>query len=351
VRLPKAMELVGVLREIRLDDIRAEAEHDPLIVVAGSLQADAYEVFSALDGDGYGGGIIRLAKGDLSSGPNRELLRRADLVIYVWNERVHIAESEQYLARDLAVADQRLLIVRIKHPGEAILGDDSLLPARLNSVRTISLFPPEGGIWNRRLFGEGAKTLETRQLAMARCLPHFREVVSDQLIFKTSRANAEFALLSSIPTFVPVVGSFVSAGADFLVLTKNQLVLLYKLAAVHGRDLDSKVQIYGEMLPVVGTGLVWRTIARELMALLPDAIGVVPKTTIAYAGTFAIGKAAEYYYANDMKPHKEIFQMFYRQALEQAKSMPVLSRKPKEAPALDVPAAGSRRRILSLPGR
>ncbi|MCL5958504.1 MAG: hypothetical protein M1358_04165 [Chloroflexi bacterium] len=140
----------------------------------------------------------------------------------------------------------------------------------------------------KRLFPEVVRMLDDHQLALARFLPHFREVVSERVIGKTSRANAEFALLSNIPAAIPVLGNLVAAGADFIVLTKNQLVMLYKLAAIYGRNLDSKMQIYTEMIPVVGSAFLWRTIARELADLLPPVIGAIPKTTIAYSGTLRI---------------------------------------------------------------
>jgi uncharacterized protein (DUF697 family) len=147
-------------------------------------------------------------------------------------------------------------------------------------------------------------------------LPIFRAAAAKQLIDETSLANAQFSLVSNIPTLLPIIGSIAAAGADFIVLTKNQVILLYKLAAVYGRDLQDQRSILQEVLPVVGAGLVWRTLAREATSLLPFAAGTIPKLAIAYAGTVAIGRAAEFYYRTGLRPSKEQRDQFLRQAIE-----------------------------------
>ena len=107
-----------------------------------------------------------------------------------------------------------------------------------------------------------------------------------QGITETATVNGEFALVSNIPSIVPLIGTAFTVGADFIVLTKNQLMLIFKLAAVNGRDLDHRWRIYSEMIPVVGAGFAWRTVAREVVTLLPLAIGTIPKVAIAFAGTW-----------------------------------------------------------------
>ena len=95
-----------------------------------------------------------------------------------------------------------------------------------------------------------------RATAFGRSLPAFRAAAVKQLIDETSAANAQFSLVSNIPAMLPVIGNIAAAGADFIVLTKNQVMMLYKLAAVHGRDLHNQRGILQEVLPVVGAGLV-----------------------------------------------------------------------------------------------
>ena len=135
-----------------------------------------------------------------------------------------------------------------------------------------------------------------RSVAFGRYLETMREAATAEIVADTSRVNAQFAALSNIPAIIPVIGNMFAAGADFLVLTKNQLMMMYRLAAIYDRDLDDRWQIYTELTPIVGAGFLWRTTARQASAMLPFALGAVPKVAIAYAGTYSIGQAARLYY-------------------------------------------------------
>ncbi|HUY99967.1 MAG TPA: hypothetical protein VMU89_06435 [Thermomicrobiaceae bacterium] len=168
-----------------------------------------------------------------------------------------------------------------------------------------------------------ADVADERALAIGRHIDAMREATAAQVVSETSMVNGQFAFLSNIPTVLPVIGNLVAVGADFLVLTKNQLMMIYKLAAVYERDLDDRWRIYAEMLPVVGGGLVWRTVAREVAGLLPLAIGTVPKVGIAYAGTYATGRAAVLYYARGARVTREQMRGLYAEALDRLRRNPL----------------------------
>ncbi len=170
-----------------------------------------------------------------------------------------------------------------------------------------------------------------RAVALGRFLPAFRDAAIKQVNDETSMANAQFSLISNVPTVIPILGSIATVGADFFILTKNQLLLIFKIAAIHGEDLHDSQRIFREMVPVVGAGFFWRTIAREAAALVPFMGGAVPKVAIAYTGTMAIGKAADYYYAEGTKPSKETMKGFYQQAMESlSRRQLLLKRNSKE---------------------
>jgi uncharacterized protein (DUF697 family) len=86
---------------------------------------------------------------------------------------------------------------------------------------------------------------------------------------------------------VPVLNIPLNA-ADMLVLSKNQALLVYKLALAFGAPADFQAQMK-EVLPVIGSGFLWRQVARQLVGLIPG-FGIVPKVAVAYAGTYATGK-------------------------------------------------------------
>jgi uncharacterized protein (DUF697 family) len=139
-------------------------------------------------------------------------------------------------------------------------------------------------------------------LSAGRRHPLLREPVAEHLIRDTSRVNAQFAALSSLPANIPLLGGLVGDMADMLVLTKNQLLLLFKLAGLYGRDLQLGRQLIIEVMPVVGGAFVWRSTARALVGLLPSLLGLLPKTVVAYTGTYLVGQSARYYYRFGRKP-------------------------------------------------
>jgi len=163
----------------------------------------------------------------------------------------------------------------------------------------------------RALISEG---LGDRAMAFARSYPVFRPAVIARLISETSIANAEFSFVANIPSLIPVIGGAMTLGADMIVLTKNQMMMVYKIAASSDRPLDNQNAIFREMIPVIGQGLIWRTVAREATSFLPFAAGTIPKIAISFTGTYALGRAADYYYRVGKKPTRLQREDFYRQA-------------------------------------
>jgi uncharacterized protein (DUF697 family) len=82
-------------------------------------------------------------------------------------------------------------------------------------------------------------------------------------------------------------------GADFPVLTLNQLRMVFRIAAAHGEQIDR--ERIPEILAVVGAGLGFRTVAREALGFVPG-LGWAIKGGVAYVGTKALGKAATAYF-------------------------------------------------------
>lgn len=127
------------------------------------------------------------------------------------------------------------------------------------------------------------------QLAAARRLPGLRAMYARELINNTSFSNASYALATGIPEQIPVI-SIPFAAADMLVLTKNQAMLTYRLALAYGAPPGFQERLT-EVIPVIGSGFLWRQLARSLIGLIP-VWGLVPKVAVAYAGTYTTGIAA-----------------------------------------------------------
>lgn len=163
-------------------------------------------------------------------------------------------------------------------------------------------------------------TLPGLRLAIGHRYPTLRRAASDDLIREASRVNGQFALMSSLPAAIPVLGFLVGGMADVLILTKNQAMLVFKLAAMYGRDIDDRVGVMREIMPVVGGAFVWRTVARTAVGAFgalggPAALlSAVPKAAIGYVGTYIVGEAARYYYERGKEPPPEAIERFREEA-------------------------------------
>jgi uncharacterized protein (DUF697 family) len=153
-------------------------------------------------------------------------------------------------------------------------------------------------------------TLPSARAALARRLPPLRPVVAEQIIAETCRVNAQFALAANLPANLPFVGGIAGGVADFFVLTKNQVMMVLRLGAIYGRDVDPSLQMAGELAPVVGGGILWRSVARAAVGMLPSLLAAAPKTAIAHVGTYVAGQAARYYFDQGRKPPKELLRRF-----------------------------------------
>jgi uncharacterized protein (DUF697 family) len=132
-----------------------------------------------------------------------------------------------------------------------------------------------------------AMPLELR-LGLGRQFPALRPLLFVHLIDETARANASYAFASGIAEIIPVVNIPMNIG-DVVILTKNQLIMSYKIALVAGKSGTPR-HLIGEILGVLGGGLLLRQVARQLVGLIP-VVGVAPKVAVAYGGTWAIGQA------------------------------------------------------------
>jgi len=150
-----------------------------------------------------------------------------------------------------------------------------------------------------------------KALALARHLPTLRPQLIKELIEDTAKANAIYALTTGLAEVVPVLDVPLNL-ADIVVLTKNQLVMSYKIALASGKS-GSPRHMIGEVLGVVGGAFLFRQGARQLIGLIPLA-GIAPKVVVAYAGTQAIGRAVAVWAAEGRKLSRSTVQRLYREA-------------------------------------
>jgi len=253
----------GVVKEIK-----AAAEDLSPLVFAGA-PGPAGELVAAL-GEGGEQSALR----DLSG---REVtaydLRGAALAVYVVEGERPTKEDEDVLK----LADRNdVEVVCVLFGAKSQPLDVPYVPAT-----SVVVVAPGQPIPVRRVADLIASLTEENGYGLAARLPVLREAVVETIVRHFSRQNG----ILGVAIFIP--------GADFPVLTLNQLRMIFRIAAAHGEEIDR--ERIPEVLAVVGAGLGFRTVAREALGFVPG-IGWAVKGGVAYLGTKALGKAATAYF-------------------------------------------------------
>ncbi|MEI6725040.1 MAG: hypothetical protein WCN81_02315, partial [Actinomycetes bacterium] len=140
------------------------------------------------------------------------------------------------------------------------------------------------------------------RLVAARRLPGLRPLFASRLTGEVSASNAAVAVASGVPSLVPILGIPLAA-ADTVILTKNQALMVYRLALACGAPPEFQKRML-EITPVIGGAVMWRQIAAALVGLVPG-YGIVPKTAVAYGGTYVVGLAATRWYETGLLTEAE----------------------------------------------
>jgi uncharacterized protein (DUF697 family) len=119
------------------------------------------------------------------------------------------------------------------------------------------------------------------RLALAHNFPILRRAIAQHAVQATAMQNALIGAVAFFP------------GADMPLMTANQAKMLLQIAAAYGEPLGP--ERVRELAAVVGGAFLFRTVARQAIALVPG-FGWAIKAGIGYTGTMAMGKAAAEYF-------------------------------------------------------
>ncbi len=122
--------------------------------------------------------------------------------------------------------------------------------------------------------GDGAGSL-------AQSLPSVRRTYCDHVVLTNAAQNGVIGVVVIIP------------GADMPAMTANQIRMVLKIAHAYGEELGVDRAI--EILSIVGTGFVLRTLARQALDFVPG-FGWAVKGAVGFSGTVALGQAAMAYF-------------------------------------------------------
>ena len=135
----------------------------------------------------------------------------------------------------------------------------------------------------------GAPTLENRIVhaaghgasALAVRLPAVRRAYCDHVVLANASQNAVIGAVVIIP------------GADMPAMTANQIRMVLKIATAYGEQIGLDRAL--EILSVVGTAFVFRTLARQALDFVPG-FGWALKGAVGFTATVALGEAAIAYF-------------------------------------------------------
>jgi len=178
-------------------------------------------------------------------------------------------------------------------PAHALAKNAPPNPGSIEAIRLTSWNPE---ILQLRLFPRLMSCCRGREVAVGRHLPILREAAASALTRGAARNALQVAAASAIVGQVPILGILLGAvttASDIVAMSVIQLHLALQIGALFDREPDLATTWH--LLPIVGGGLGWRALARELTGFVPIA-GPVLKAAIAYAGTILVGEAATMYY-------------------------------------------------------
>jgi uncharacterized protein (DUF697 family) len=255
--------VLGVVKELRV----TEADLRPLLV--GGAPERAKEIHDALGKDAEPGAIRMLAA------PTAYDFEGANVLVYAVDGALPGEEDEK--AFQLA-SRKGVEIVCVVFGASA--EDPPAIPYVLDS--DVIPVPPGAPLPLESIAERAADRAGDSSHHLAARVPVLREAVVQEIIKRFALQNG----VLGVAIFIP--------GADFPVLTLNQIRMVLRIASAHGERLDRERAF--EVLSVVAAGLGFRTVARQLVGLVPG-LGWAVKGGVAYAATLALGETADAYFA------------------------------------------------------
>lgn len=172
----------------------------------------------------------------------------------------------------------------------------------------------------RYLLPDIVRLYHDHEIALGAAIPAFRPVVAAKLTHDCAMLCLKIAAASAVADHIPIVGLVVggiTSAGDTIAITALQMRMLLRIAAAYGKKPEFARIL--ELLPVVGGGYGWRTLAREASGFIPIA-GIPIKAAIAYAGTLVVGQVAAHYYETGLQMSRGAVGAVYREATDRAKA-------------------------------
>jgi len=280
-----------------------------------------------------------------------DLVPNADLIVLLLDTRQRDFTREAELSRQWADHGKRVLVLINKFDPSA---PTYVLKGWIDwSTRRVV----DGSVLDVKfLHGKFALAvidlMPDKLLTLGRYFPLLRVPIARHIINDTCFTNAAYSLSTGLAEIVPVLTIPLTV-TDMIVLTKNQAFMAFKLGLTIG--FSTQWQDYlAEFGGVLGSGFIWRQVARMLIGLVP-LWGILPKVAVAYAGTFVVGNAILQWYLTGRHVSKVQMRQLYARSFgrgqEVARSLIARFHLPRlpRVRGLHLPRLTSRRKQRALP--
>ncbi len=301
------------IKEIDLKPIRESATNFVRIVLVGAPESGRHTLAEQMRTDPARPGIHTQSTLTLTSLEAVAQAPVAHLIIMLVDATRTDFSAEQALVKNWGEAGKNVLVFvnKIDLVGGNLEGEAR---TAWKAARVIYGSVNDINSLQREFIPAVLELLPQQHLALGRQFPLFRLTIARQLVSETCFSNAAYSLSTGLAEIVPVLDLPLNL-TDMLVLTKTQAFLAYKLGLLLG--FSTRWQDYvTEFGGVIGTGFLWRQIARELIGLVPGW-GIVPKVAVAYSGTYVVGNAILGWYLTGRNLSPKQMRALYAQAFTQ----------------------------------
>lgn len=273
--LPSMKTIFNLLKEINLEQIRQSSNEPFEIVLTGQKAAFVAELLAS--------SRVRTGSDMHHAGLKVSVLRSQPQKTFIQDETLHVSA----------------------------LGENTFLPTSPNHLVLTDW--SEKSIQDELLSVLLANMPDHLQLGMARHIPMTRALYSKQLIDETAKANALYTASTAFAGVIPLLNVPMNV-ADMMVLTKNQLVMAYKMALASGKT-GNPSSVMTEIIGVLGSAFLMRQAARSLVGLIPGW-GALPKVAVAFAGTHLIGRGVDVWLNEGQRLTESELKRLYAEALK-----------------------------------
>ena len=267
---------------------------------------------------------VRDAVGQLNPADVRETAERPVTVLLSALSSSGYAGIEDFLApRNVSRRKRYELIQFLYREGDPAAPD----PCHLHIVEK-GIFPPPGAfVFDPEdpmgLVRDVLGSSEEFGLPLARSYPPFRRPVCDRVIQTIARESAVFSVMNALPGVAPTLTlpfDIPSALSETAFLTVNQIRMAFLIAAASDRPVGYREQ-KTEVASIIAGAFAWRAIARKLAGRFAIGGGLIPRASVAFAGTYLVGLSLERLYRTGYGYTREERSLSYSDALHRGRQV------------------------------